>query len=430
MSQSQEKPQTRYQGAARDGQKVLIQEWFNQLARSQEMGEKVGYVFVLPSAYELLRSFGIQALALPEVQALQCAVKKVAPQYLAKSEELGYSSDVCGYVKVDVGMMHMDMQHPLGHIPPPDLVVCPTSCNTYLKWVEIWKEYFNVPILVLDIPTRIPARPDYWGSEVFQQDRRYVMSQLEDLVEACQQVTGKPFNPEKLAEYEDQWNRVTDLWVSIVQMNQRIPALFDAFGDGLYYMGGMQASRGSDLVIPYLQEVKKELEERVALGIHPVAQERFRCLIDFAPCWSNLRNFTELFKKWGVVFVYATYMNMLVEPHFRYDVSRPLETLADSLLFLNLPSSTLHIFNRLAQIEDIVPDYKIDGVILHSIKSCRAVSGSIADYREHLTRKNIPALLLESDLVDARYYSEAQMRNRIDAFFESLGHKKLVGSGA
>lgn len=414
-----------YQGTAKVGQKVLIQQWFDRLGQSRERGEKTAYCFVLPSAYELLRSFGINCISLPEIQSLQVAVKKLAPQYLAKAEEMGYSLDVCGYVKVDVGMMQMEMKHPLGIIPPPDVVVCPTACNTYLKWVEIWKEHYDVPVLVLDQPSRVVNTENYLGSPLWEQDKAYMLSQLQDLVAVCERITGQKFAPEKLADYEARWNRVADLWQEIRDYNRAIPALYDAFEDGLYYMGGVQASRGTDEVAPFLEGVKRELEERQRLGLYPAPQERFRILVDFAPCWSNLRRFIELFKKWGVVFVYATYMNMLVEPDFRYDTSRPLESLAESLIFFNMPSSTLHLFNRLPQIVDICRDLHIDGVVLHSIKSCRAVSGSIADYKDHLQRLGIPALLVESDLVDARYFSEAQMRNRIDAFFESLEHKKL-----
>jgi len=38
----------------------------------------------------------------------------------------------------------------------------------------------------------------------------------------------------------------------------------------------------------------------------------------------------------------------------------------------------------------------------------------------------VPTLLIESDLEDPRYFSEAQMRNRIDAFFESAAHRAVV----
>ncbi|MDP6561218.1 MAG: 2-hydroxyacyl-CoA dehydratase family protein, partial [Candidatus Binatia bacterium] len=237
--------ETRYQGAARDGQRVLIKRWFEGLSQSRERGQKVAYAFVIPSAFELLRSFDIQVIALPEVQSLQLAVKKVGQEYLAKSEELGYSLDVCGYVKIDVGLMNMGMEHPLGNIPAPDLVICPTLCNTYIKWAEIWEDRFKIPIMLLDQPSRMLNVDNYWGSSDFEMDRRFMMAQLEDMIEVCEQITGKKFNPDKLAEYEDQWNQVSDLWLEIRDFNKRIPAIFDAFEDGLYYMGGIQACRGS-----------------------------------------------------------------------------------------------------------------------------------------------------------------------------------------
>ncbi len=51
--------------------------------------------------------------------------------------------------------------------------------------------------------------------------------------------------------------------------------------------------------------------------------------------------------------------------------------------------------------------------------------------REYFTKElNVPTLLIESDLEDPRYFSEAQLKNRIDAFFESLEHKKIIRAGA
>jgi benzoyl-CoA reductase/2-hydroxyglutaryl-CoA dehydratase subunit BcrC/BadD/HgdB len=51
--------------------------------------------------------------------------------------------------------------------------------------------------------------------------------------------------------------------------------------------------------------------------------------------------------------------------------------------------------------------------------------------REYFTKElNVPTLLIESDIEDPRYFSEAQIKNRIDAFFESLEHKKMVHAAA
>jgi len=63
--------------------------------------------------------------------------------------------------------------------------------------------------------------------------------------------------------------------------------------------------------------------------------------------------------------------------------------------------------------------------------SCRLYSAGQGDMRKCFTRDlGVPTLLVESDLEDPRYYAEAQLRNRIDAFFESLDHKKAVAAAA
>jgi hypothetical protein len=46
---------------------------------------------------------------------------------------------------------------------------------------------------------------------------------------------------------------------------------------------------------------------------------------------------------------------------------------------------------------------------------------------EHFVRDlDIPTLLIESDVEDPRYFSEAQLRNRIDAFFAALEQRRIT----
>jgi benzoyl-CoA reductase subunit B len=67
----------------------------------------------------------------------------------------------------------------------------------------------------------------------------------------------------------------------------------------------------------------------------------------------------------------------------------------------------------------------MDGVIYHPIKSCRTVSTGLADSRRYLAqRRDIPSLFMESDMMDRRVVSEAQMKNRVDAFFEGLASRR------
>ena len=78
-----------------------------------------------------------------------------------------------------------------------------------------------------------------------------------------------------------------------------------------------------------------------------------------------------------------------------------------------------------------VEEWHADALVIHSVKSCRLFSAGQGDMREYFTKDlNVPTLLIESDIEDPRYFSEAQLKNRIDAFFESLEHKKLTRRGA
>jgi benzoyl-CoA reductase subunit B len=73
----------------------------------------------------------------------------------------------------------------------------------------------------------------------------------------------------------------------------------------------------------------------------------------------------------------------------------------------------------------MIEEYDIDGVVYHPIKSCRTVSTGLADNRRAVMEAtDIATLFIESDMMDRRVVSEAQLKNRIDAFFEGLAVRK------
>jgi len=69
-----------------------------------------------------------------------------------------------------------------------------------------------------------------------------------------------------------------------------------------------------------------------------------------------------------------------------------------------------------------VSEYHLDGVILHSDRSCKPYSVGQMDQRDQLVNQHdIPALLLEADHSDPRSFSREQAANRLEAFCEMLG---------
>jgi benzoyl-CoA reductase subunit B len=110
---------------------------------------------------------------------------------------------------------------------------------------------------------------------------------------------------------------------------------------------------------------------------------------------------------------------------YEYDLDRPIESLAEGLLLGVSHAMDAMLFHDQALIQAI-DDFDLDGVVYHPIKSCRTVSTSLADSRRVvLENRDVLALYIESDMMDKRVVSEAQLKNRIDAFFEGLDSRKL-----
>jgi benzoyl-CoA reductase subunit B len=416
---------------ARAAGQRLINQWLEHVQTAPERGQPVAYVFVMGNAIEILRAFDFE-LVFPEINSLQTGVRKAAPEFLAKAEDFGFSPDVCSYVKADVGLMLSDMMHPSGNrIPRPDIAIASSLCNVYIKWAEIWERHFATPTFVLDIPGKRFAtwRPTP-GSPHYDADKRWVQGQLQDLITQCERITGRKFDPDRLAEVEANVNEMTRLWVEVLALNQRRPAPYNSMLDGLTYIGVLNAWRGAPEGVAYMRLLRDEVAGKVARGEGRVSGERFRLIFSGTPCYVNMRRMVELFETHGGVFAASDYLTYaaggLDSSGLVYDPSRPLESLAEVTTLASQLGLSNHFFSHHTLAQQ-VKDYSADGIVYHGIKSCRTVATSMADNREYVTsRYGLPTLYIESDLIDQRYWSDAQIKNRVDAFFEVLEQRRLL----
>ncbi len=406
-----------------EGQK-LFKKWYSDLETGRERGEKVANVFVMGNAIEILRCFDFN-LVFPEINALQTGVRKVSEDYLRDSEDYGYSPDVCSYVKADVGLILREQKHPAGLIPKADIAIMSNMCATFIKWGEIWERMLNTPTFSLDLPGQ---RAGNWkvrpGDAQHIADAQWIESQFRDLIDRCEKITGKRFDIDRLAEVEDRVNRMVKHWNSVMALNRVSPAPYNAMLDGLTYIGIMNVYRGTEEGVEYMRRLEESLRAKVARGEGRVPNERFRLLFSGTPCYVSMRRLVELFETWGGVFAYSDYLTFAAggmdAGEMEYDTSRPLESLAEvtALAAHRGLSNQFFAHERLAQ---QIRDYDVDGIVFHGIKSCRFVSSGMADTRNFLTNEmSVPSLYIESDLIDPRYWSDAQIKNRVDAFFESL----------
>jgi benzoyl-CoA reductase subunit B len=414
----------------RDGAR-LFREWYTTLGDAAERGEPAAYVFVMGSLAEILRCFDFHTV-FPEINSLQTAVRGVAQEYLNEAEEYGYSPDICGYVKADVAVQLRQGRHPMGRIPKPALAVVTNACNTYIKWGEIWERLYGIPVFTLDVPgarradERIAA-----GDPSFEQDRRYVEGQIRELIEVCERVSGKRFDVDRLREALRQTNRMSRAWRRVLELNRAKPAVFNALTDGTIYLGVANALRATEQGSAYFDDLVEELEQKTARGIGTLTEEKWRLTFVGVPCYPIFRRFSELFTQWGGVFVNSTYLSFAaggLNASGDYDLERPIESLAENVL-KSLRFATDGLFFQVRSLIEAAEAFGIDGIVYHPIKSCRTVSTGLADNRRAvMAERDLPCLFIESDLMDKRVVAEAQLKNRIDAFFEGLASRKLRGA--
>lgn len=411
--------QYRYQNYGRDQQRVLLGNYYNELATANEEGKPVAYLFIPGNIAELLRVFDFQ-LVYPEIDSLQCAIKKRSPDLILKAEDIGYSSDVCGYVKTDVGLLMSGNEGPMGKLPKPDLLLCSyTGCTTFIHWWEALSHFYQVPVVMLDVPYMREDRIDAG-------DVAYVVGQLKELIQVCERISGKPYDEDKLKEILRRSVAAEEGWVRVLHAAKNIPSPFDAYFEAVFFQAPIFILRGTEECIDYYQHLWLEIEERMQHKLGPIPGERFRAVFEGPPPWYNFRAFWELFQKWGVCAVASSYAKVggFWDHGLRHDPERPLESLAEYCLWC-YTNQTMPMRSDL--LASYVKEYHADALVINSNKSCRSFSMGQADIREDFTKvRGIPTLLVETDLVDPRYFQAAQLRNRIDAFFEALEHRKLV----
>ncbi len=408
----------------------MFRNWFSELSDVAERGERSAYVFVMGSLNEVLKSFDMP-VTFPEINSLQTAIRRVAHEYLEEAEDVGYSPDICGYVKADVALQLRGGQHPMGTIPKPSMAVFTNACNTYIKWAEIWERMYGIPIFTLDVPgTRQAGVVTKPGEKRFENDRRYVESQIRELITLCEEVTGKKFDIDKLRETMRHTNEVSISWERLLELNKSKPSIFNALTDGTVYLGVANGFRGTPEGTKYFQDLVQEMEYKAANGIGTLTDEQYRLIFVGVPCYPIFRRFNEIFTEAGGTFVNSTYLWFAsggTNRGYQYDLSDPIASLAEGLLF-SVRDAMDSMFHQYAMVREMAQDYAIDGVVFHPIKSCRTVSTGLADSRRALMEETgIPSLFIESDMMDRRVVSEAQLKNRIDAFFEGLESRRNKG---
>lgn len=407
-------------------QKAMIAENYDALTSTHETGKKISSTFVPGNLNELIMCFDMLN-NLPEINAINSGMRKKSGALIMQAEKMGYSEDVCTYVKADIGAMARGNIAPNGKpMPAPDLLLLSyTGCFTFMKWFELLRHEYGCETAMLHVP--------YEGDGVITQNmRNYVIKQIKEVViPALEKVSGVKFDIDRLREYLRNSARAEDDFVWVLESAKNKPSPIDAYFGGVYYIGPIfTAFRGTEKAVNYYKLLRKEIEQRIAAGKGPITpegdmpEERYRLVVEGPPNWTHFREFWKMFYDDGVVVVASTYTKVggVYDLGFRHDPDHPIETLADYCLGCY---TNRNLSQRVDMLVKYMNEYEADGLLINSIKSCNSFSaGQLLMMREVEKRTGKPGAFIETDLVDPRYFSAANVKNRLESYFQMIEQKR------
>jgi benzoyl-CoA reductase/2-hydroxyglutaryl-CoA dehydratase subunit BcrC/BadD/HgdB len=348
----------------------------------------------------------------PENHGAMLGASHMSVELCEVAEGLGYSRDLCSYARGDIGSA-VTRKSPIGGLPRPDfLLACNNICGTVLKWYQTLSRFFSVPLFLLDTP--------FVHHNLVPDSLLYVRRQFEEFIDFLEVQTQKKFDRNRLAEVVRYSGESAMLWKEVLDQCAHRPSPMSCF-DAFFNMAPIVTLRGTKEVVDFYREMKAELQERITRGISAVPREKFRLLWDNIPIWYKMRELSELFASYGACLVADTYTNAWVFEGL--ETGDPMDGLARAYTTAYLNISIDLMVDR---ISDLLTRFSVDGIIIHSNRSCKPYSLGQYDIKRLIyERTGTLSLVLEADMTDDRAYSDAQIKTRIEAFMETLQNRKF-----
>ena len=362
--------------------------------------------------------------------------RKFAKECMDAAEAYGFARDLCSYMRIYWGGMHLNKYAFGGTFPKPDFIFQSQICCSHSKWYQHVAKTEQVPQFYLDVGVG-PFRD-------LTKDRvEYVANQLHDGIAFIEKVTGRRCDDERLVRAIKNEMRSTSRWADICALNKAIPAPLDEKTMySLYVLATLHKS--SQWCADFYDELYEEVKDRVARGIAAVPNERCRVISDTQPPWAFLKIFRYL-ETFGTVSVGSLYTFGLEgiwedKPDGSWggrtlpwtvgvdlkDRDTALRLYAD--WNLSKPQWQHFYDPRLKtdMMRRIVKEWHVDGVMLHLNRGCEGLSLGIMENRRGLASDGIPVMTFEGNMGDEREFDEVRTQARVDAFMEQLGLRKAA----
>lgn len=360
--------------------------------------------------------------------------RKFAKECMDAAEAYGFARDLCSYMRIYWGGMHLNKYLFGGDFPKPDFIFQTQICCSHSKWYQHVAKEEMVPQFYVDVGVG-PYK------DMNEQRLDYVTNQLHDGIEFLEKSTGRKFDDELFIHAVKNEMRSTSRWADICALNKVKPAPLDEKTMySLYVLATL--SKSSQWCADFYDELYEEVKDRVARGIAAVPNETARMMSDTQPPWSFLKIFRYL-ETFGAVSVGSLYTFALEgiwedKPDgswggrsLPWDKGIDIKDRGTALRLyadwnLSKPQWQ-HFFDprlKTAMMLRIIKEWQVDGVMLHLNRGCEGLSLGIMENRLGISKAGVPIMTFEGNMGDEREFDEVRTQARVDAFMEQLGLRR------
>jgi benzoyl-CoA reductase/2-hydroxyglutaryl-CoA dehydratase subunit BcrC/BadD/HgdB len=321
---------------------------------------------------------------------------------LSAGSELGLASEICTPHRGLVGAFASKS------IPWPDVMLWSSLvCDNTAKSGELIMKVTGADGFFIDHPFKDSV-----------DEMSYLAGELGDMVTFLEQRSGRKMDWNRLSEIVARMNRQIELMREVNELRKAVPTPFSPLGF-LQLLTADYLFPGQPEAIEYLEAVRDELAAMVKAGKGAVPKERFRLMSFFLPPMYMMGFLDRIAAEYGAVSV--------TEPFFTYwgegclDPAKPLESVAKKSYMLPEVRMYGPLDNRaIDSIKQCAKEYKVDGAIYWADVGCRHSCATIKLFKDVLEEIDIPVVTIDCDVVDPTVTSEAEVRAKLEQFFEML----------
>lgn len=396
-------------------------------------GKPVAWVMYGPPR-EIMWSFDVLDIY-PESYAANCAIKQQTSPFIEYSEEEGFSEYICGYIRLAMGYLvslskgESPEKAAFGGMPQPTMLLSTSRvCDPRSKVFETMRRYTNVPAFIFD--QQHPPTDDRRCMDKDTAERyiRHYMEGSKDFIRFLEKQTGKKFDRDRFAQLVSNSIEAWHLIYECFEMRKNSPCPLP-WEDYMVCWRPFRDIAGEERTVQFYRNMRDELKERIRLGIS-VGQpkEKYRLMWLGLPMWFDLPLLDYLESLGAVVVVDS--MFHATKPR-EINTSDPLRALIEKeywgwdMYGESDGSNPRCGVTTGSHILDLARDYKVDGVIAHTVISCRSCTLGNRHIAKVLREQmGLPVLNIESHMTDLSAYSPTETRDKASAFIHILEGRK------